>query len=91
MYKDITTHSRGDKDRTPRVLENETSGIKFKVHKHIYYGDEWLFTCRELGVEHLRLNTNDMEKAKENGIVEMIKLLGEKINQYEKAIAEIKI
>lgn len=91
MYKDITTHSQGDKDRTPRVLENETNGIKFTVHKHIYYGDEWLLTCRELDVEHLRLNTNDMEKAKENGIVEMIKSLGGKINQYEKAIVEIKI
>lgn len=91
MYKDITTYSRGDKDRTPRVLENETNGIKFTVHKHIYYGDEWLLTCRELGVEHLRLNTNDMEKAKENGIVEMIRLLGMKISRYQKAIAEIKI
>ena len=89
MYKDITTYSRGDKHRTPRILENETNGIKFTVHKHIYYGDEWLLTCRELGVEHLRLNTKDIEKAKENGIVEMIKLLGVKINQYKKAIAEI--
>lgn len=91
MYKDITTHSRRDKERKPRILENETNGIKFLVHKHIYYGDEWLLTCRELGVEHLHLNTDDMEEAKENGIVEIIKLLGGKINQYKKAIAEIKI
>ena len=89
MYKDITTHSQRDKERKPRILENETNGIKFLVHKHIYYGDEWLLTWRELGVEHLHLNTDDMEEAKENGIVEMIKLLGVKINQYKKAIAEI--
>lgn len=89
MYKDITTHPKGDKDRNPTILENKTNGISFTVHKHIYYGDEWLLTCRELGVEQFRLNTEDMEVAKENGIVEMIKLLGEKIHQYTKAIAEI--
>lgn len=89
MYKDITTHSQRDKERKPSILENETNGIRFTVHKHIYYGDEWLLTCRELGVEHLRLNTEDMEKAKENGIVEMIKLLGKEICRYTKAIMEL--
>lgn len=89
MYKDITTHSQGDKERKPSILENETNGIRFTVHKHIYYGNEWLLTCRDLGVEYLHLDTEDMEEAKEKGIVEMIKLLGNKINQYEKAIVEI--
>lgn len=89
MYKDITTHSQRDKERKPSILENETNGIRFTVHKHIYYGDEWLLTCRDLGVEHLYLETEDMEEAKEKGIVEMIKLLGDKISQYEKAIVEI--
>lgn len=89
MYKDITTHARGDKERKPRILENETNGIKFLVHKHIHYGDEWLLTCREIGVEHLRLNTDDMEEAKEKGIIEMIRLLGIEISRFEKAISEI--
>ena len=89
MYKDITTYSQRDKERKPRILENETNGIRFTVHKHIYYGDEWLLTCRDLGVELLHLETEDMEEAKEKGIVEMIKLLGDKISQYEKAIVEI--
>ena len=89
MYKDITTHSQRDKERKPSILENETNGIRFTVHKHIYYGDEWLLTCRDLGVEHLHLETEDMEEAKEKGIVEMIKLLSDKISQYEKAIVEI--
>ncbi len=89
MYKDITTYSQRDKERKPSVLENETNGIGFTVHKHIYYGDEWLLTCRELGVEQFCLNTEDMEEAKEKAIVEMIKLLGEKICRYKKAIAEL--
>lgn len=89
MYKDITKHAQGDKERKPSILENETNGIKFLVHKHIYYGDEWLLTCKEIGVEHLQLKTNDIEEAKEKGIVEMIRLLGIKITRFEKAISEI--
>lgn len=90
MYKDITTHSQGKKDRSPGILENETNGVKFTVHKHIYYRDEWLLTCRELGVENRTLNTEDMEEAKEKAIIEMIQLLGNAISKYQKAIAEIK-
>ncbi len=89
MYKDIITHSKKDKDRSPRVLENETNGVKFTVHKHIYYGGEWLLTCRELGVVNRSLNTEDMEEAKEKAIIEMIRLLGKTIGKYQKAIAEI--
>ncbi len=89
MYKDITTHSQREKDRSPRILENETNGIKFTVHKHIYYGSEWLLTCRELGAENIALNTEDMEEAKEKAIIEMIQLLGNAISKYQKAITEI--
>lgn len=89
MYKDITTHSKQNTDRSPRVLENETNGVKFRVHKHIYYGNEWLLTCRELGVENKILNTEDMGEAKERAIIEMIQLLGMAINKYQKAIADI--
>ncbi len=34
MYKDITTYSQKDKERKPSILENETNGIRFTVHKH---------------------------------------------------------
>lgn len=89
MYKDITTYRQSEKDRSPRILENQTNGVKFTVHKHIYYGDEWLLTCRELGVENRILNTEDMEEAKEKAIIEMIQLLGKAISKYQKAITEI--
>lgn len=67
MYKDITTHSQRKKDRSPRILENETNGVKFTVHKHIYYGDEWLLTCRELGVEKQNLKYRGYGRSKRKG------------------------
>ncbi|MCU7380494.1 hypothetical protein OBO34_19465 [Clostridiales Family XIII bacterium ASD5510] len=89
MYKDITSHSQGDSERKPRVLANVSNGVEFIVHKHIYYCEEWLLTCRELGVKEMALHTEDMEDAKEKAIVEMIKLFGNAICKYQKAITEL--
>lgn len=89
MYKDITTYSREDKERKVRILENVSEGVRFLVHKHIYYGDKWLLSCSELGVEKMDLKTEDMEEAKEKAIIEMIKLLGIAMQKYGNAIKEI--
>lgn len=89
MYKDITTHNRGDKERKVRILENVANGVRFVVHKHICYGDKWLLSCSELGVEKMDLKTEDVEEAKEKAIIEMIKLLGIAMQKYGNAIKEI--
>lgn len=86
MYKDITTYKQGDKEKEPRILEKEVNGIKFTAHKHLYHGDKWFLTCRELNVEKRDLHTEDMEEAKEKAIIEMIKLLGAAIQKYQKAL-----
>ena len=69
MYKDITTHSRNDVKSEIRVLENEANGIKFRVHKHIDYGNEWLLSCYELNISNVPLETEDMNEAKEKALV----------------------
>ena len=89
MYKDISTYSRGETERNPKILSCEINGLEFIVHKHIYYGNEWLLTCRELGIEKFELKTEDIEGAKsvvENKIVE---LLNECIIKYDKVIKEL--
>ena len=67
MYKDITAYNKYDKERKPSVLENNVGEIMFRVHKHIYYGEQWLLTCRELEIEQERLHTENMEEAKKLG------------------------
>ena len=87
MYRDITTHNQRDEERKPSILENNVNGISFRVHKHIYYGNQWLLTCRELGVEQKQLHTENMEEAKKLGINKMKELLKDKIEKFQKAIA----
>lgn len=85
MYKDITSYSRGDIEKKTRVLQNEANGIVFRVHKHIYYGNQWLLSCDELNVDKMSLDTDNMEIAKEKGRLKMIELLNRKAEEYKKA------
>lgn len=61
--RDISTHSQGDTERKPNIIEIDSGGIKFKVHRHIYYPDTWLLSCRRMGIEHENLKTDDLTEA----------------------------
>lgn len=89
MYKDITTYSKNDTERKPRVLENIANGVKFTVHKYVGLGDEWFIDCRELGIILMALHTEDMEEAKEKAIVEIESQLNRKIDKYLDAISAL--
>lgn len=89
MYKDITTHSKNDTKREPSVLENETNGIRFTVHKYIGMGEAWFLSCNELGIKMMDLKTEDMGKAKEKAIIEMKYQLNRKIEKYLDAISSL--
>ncbi|RHP46991.1 hypothetical protein [Clostridium sp. AF32-12BH] len=86
MYKDVTSYSRASKTRKPSVLECDANGIKFRVHKYLHCGEQWFLTCRDLNVEQYSLNTEDMEEAKNKAIIEVTKLLYEKVKEYQDAI-----
>lgn len=61
----MTTYRHGDNERKPRILECKLNDlIVLKVHKHIYYEDEWLLSCSFLGFDCRQLGTMDMEQAK---------------------------
>lgn len=76
--KDITSHSQKETEeekKTPRVLEFDACGIKFRVHRHIYHPGTWLLTCGEFGIEHEDLDTDDMKEAIHNAKVYMIRYI----------------
>jgi len=64
-WEDITSYSKSNKTRTPRVLCASINGLEVIVHKHIYYGEKWLLTSHELNLKGVPLDTNDFKKAKE--------------------------
>ena len=92
IMRDITSYSRGDKERKPGILEFKSeSGIKFSymIHKHIYYGDKWFLTCRDLNITQHDLKTEDFEVAKEKAVDCLVGVLATKILQYRTILEEI--
>jgi len=80
--KDITTYSRLDKDKTPRVYEVSLQGIRYTVHRHIHYPGTWLLTCRDIGIEMENMETDDTQQALHNAMVFMLGALDGLILKY---------
>lgn len=80
--RDITTHSQRDKDKTPRIYEISVKGIRYTVHRHIYYPGTWLLTCRDIGIEMEDLKTDDAQQALHNAMVFILGALDGLIAKY---------
>lgn len=90
IWTDTTSYSRYDQERKPTTLTCKlTEKISFIVHKHIYFGDEWLLTCRYLNVEQRQLGTTEMEQAKALATLKMRNLLTIEKAEVSKAISEL--
>lgn len=76
-WEDMTTYRYGNKERKPQVIACKlTDSIILRVHKHIYYEDEWLLSCSFLGFDRRQLSTTDMEQAKDTALVVAYEELG---------------
>lgn len=88
FWTDITSYRQGDSERNPRVLQCcLTSNICFKVHKHICWDEEWLLSCKYLGIENRELETFDMNEAKQKAVVVMTQKLKEMQAEINSALS----
>ena len=44
-FKDISSYSQSDKDRTPHSFEARVGGFRLVVTRHIHYPEQWLLRC----------------------------------------------
>ena len=83
-WKDITTYSKSDKGKIPKVWENRIHGLRIVVHRHIWYEkDDWLLSCNELGIDNWKLNNKDRNKALKEAIEMITGKLESKIKEYK--------
>lgn len=82
---DISIHSQRDTERKPNVIEIDSGGIKFKVHRHIYYPDTWLLSCRRMGIEHENLKTYDLPEALEKAKMFILSAIEDEIAVLKQA------
>lgn len=62
-WRDVTSYSQSDKDRTPRTWEVRFGGLRITVTRHIdYKKDQWLLCCNNLNLKR-PLASKDVKEA----------------------------
>jgi hypothetical protein len=73
-WKNISSFSRDDTDRTPNAWEAHAGGLRIVVHRHIHFPkDVWLLSTTPF-FDRKQLTSKSIEEAKE----EAVKLVCEK-------------
>ena len=63
-WRDITMHSRGATDRTPRVWELQVGKLRIYVHRHVHHPqDVWLLSCAPW-FDNTEIGRDDADTAK---------------------------
>lgn len=88
--RDITTHSKKDIERKPRIVQfsEEQTGVEFKIHRHIDYLGTWLLSCGEL-CDKVNLGTDDFCEATEKALVQLKKLCQRRIEELQNFVSGI--
>jgi len=81
MWKDQSSFSRGDKDRTPKTWEFTSHGVRLVVTRHIDYPGVWIARC-DPWFSILELKSTDIEKAKKEAISIVCGCLRKVINGF---------
>jgi hypothetical protein len=83
-WKDTTTYSRDDKDRIPTVFSCSIAELRINiVAGHIYYPDQWVFNCRNLGFDEIELKgITDAQEAAEAAV----KKCRDRVNGWAKVL-----
>lgn len=90
IWKDDSSYSQNDKKRIPSCWRMDVKDfISIQVHRHIYYENTWLLSCKELNLDKFDLMTNDVEQAKSQALTIIIKRcndLLQKTNEFLNSI-----
>ena len=74
-WKDVSSYSRGDKERIPSAWLLKAGYVRIVVHRHIHYPkDQWLLSCEPF-YNNFELKNKDISKAKKSAISMVYKQL----------------
>jgi hypothetical protein len=83
-WKDISTFSQGDTDRTPNAFQLNAGAVRIVVHHHIYHRDAWLVSCHELRLDCRDLDAATADEAKRKAVEVVRARLEESLEQLGK-------
>lgn len=93
QWKDITSYSQRDIERIPSTLEFRKLtplNTRLIIHRHIYYPDTWLVSCKGTEIDKVNLNTNNVEEAKTLAINYMMDYAEKLLDKWNNILTVIK-
>lgn len=68
-FKDVTSHSQGIKERTPRTWEAKIGCVRLTVTRHVHYAlDEWIARSHPNIIDMELLQSKDIDEAKDEAV-----------------------
>lgn len=86
-WKDISSFSRGEKDRTPTTWEFNVASHRLRVHRHIHSPGKWLLSGQPF-FDQFELDSSEAEAAKAEAINRWRTELAEKLEAFEQLDAD---
>jgi hypothetical protein len=87
-WKDTTSYSQNEKERTPRTWRAEVGRFEVIVTRVIHFDDIWFLRIRSLGIEQ-QLNSKDISYAKREAELILKMGLQKRIDEMKEAIKDI--
>jgi len=90
MWKDTTSWSRSDKDRTePKAVTCQVAHVRLTVHRHIHYPGKWLASCSpEVLHSPMVLDATTLENAKREALRKLHKASSDILEAISLALKE---
>jgi len=87
-WKDATSYSRADKERTPRVWELQDGRLRILLHRIHDIPDAWFVSCYLLQISDKALKAKDIEGAKKEAIAIVKKAFNELADSFKRLLKE---
>ena len=89
QWKDSTSYSQSEKERTPRTWKAEIKGYEVIVTRIVHCPDSWFLRCRDFGIDSRELRSKDAVYAKHEAVLIFKMKLLEKIEKMQEALEVI--
>ena len=82
MWKNVTSYSRGDKERKPTSFEVASGKLRIYITcGHISYRGEWIMYCKAVGIDALHMKTCRTQDDAENRAIHNVRLKLERLTE----------
>ena len=82
-WKDVTTYSRGQKERTPTAWQISSGTPRVYItNDHLHYKGLWIMHCFKVGIDTKQIAADNLEDAKAMALKKVYEAIGQINSDY---------